>query len=508
MLAEINQQANPKLAETYYSQAIVVVREQSHDDHQVRFHHSWICNAAGNFYATRNANEAELLWKEAIEIMIDVRQGYPEFEDYSYHFGKVVSRYVKLLDETGRSAEVLPQLDEWLKRSAVFHSFRASWLAKNNSDLAIGSLTDAIAEFPGEYSYWMERGGLYASRGAHDEALANFNRAIELDATKSVSFYQSFGLYQRRGDLFESMKQNSKAIDDYDRYLEHYSRHGHVYKRRALAYFYLREFDKCLADVKQSIKFSPTDLSNLTWIPTSQIIACEDTSFCEDFLVLVDEVVEVNQRTSAALITSAAIHFEFERWDEARNEIVEAIKDVNAPAYPLYQAGLLLLTKDEIKDYQSICQRLLRDFRASDDATTLQIAAWTCSLAADAIDDYVPAIELARKAVEKVSSNQQKLTGASVSAILMRSRQYLEAKSELEKVIALSSSANSSDCYPRYFLAMTEHHLGNADAALTQLTLANEFADKEMVESRARNRKLTIMLLRTEARKLIGDSAK
>ena len=52
---------------------------------------------------------------------------------------------------------------------------------------------------------------------------------------------------------------------------------------------------------------------------------------------------------------------------------------------------------------------------------------------------------------------------------------------------------------------MTEHHLGQADAARIQLRTAHELADKELADSVPWNRRLTIELLRHEAQTLIGD---
>ncbi len=486
LLASINEKGNPDLAETYYRQAIVEIRAESHDDHEIRNSHAWLCGAAANFFATRNVAETESLCKEAVEILIELTVGFPEYKEHRWALNIEVSRYIGLLDNSGRSAEVLPQINEWLERCPEFHTFRARRLAMNDADVAIKALTEAIDEYPGEHRYWTERGSLYLGQGANDQALADLNRGVELGGTKSHVPNRN------RADYFISTKDYSKAIEDYDKCLEQ-GHQAYIYKRRAYCHFRLGDFDKCIADMKQSVKFNPTDFTNLTWIPVSEIAACPNDTFREAYLNLVDVAVEANGRSATVLATSAAIQCEFGRWDEARKLIIEVTKGKDVQAYPLYQVALLSLRTDDIGEYKTICQRLLNEFRGSDDAISLYYAAWTCSIVGGAVDDYAPAIKVARKAVEKVPTDAQYVTG--LGAILMRSGKLAEAKAELEKATQLSASNKSSAAYVQYFLALTEHQLGNNDLAKNHFALANELSNTEFTTSTSWNRKQTLQLL-------------
>ncbi len=85
----------------------------------------------------------------------------------------------------------------------------------------------------------------------------------------------------------------------------------------------------------------------------------------------------------------------------------------------------------------------------------------------------------------------------------MRAGEYVDAKENLEQALAAAGSANTSTSYIHYFLAMTEQHLGNADAAQTLLKEANTSSEKELADSPPWNRKLTLELLRKEAEALI-----
>ena len=51
----------------------------------------------------------------------------------------------------------------------------------------------------------------------------------------------------------------------------------------------------------------------------------------------------------------------------------------------------------------------------------------------------------------------------------MRAGKYAEAKTQLDKALAADESDHTSSSDIHYFLAMTEHHLGNTAAASMQL---------------------------------------
>ncbi len=63
---------------------------------------------------------------------------------------------------------------------------------------------------------------------------------------------------------------------------------------------------------------------------------------------------------------------------------------------------------------------------------------------------------------------------------LSRTGMYAEAQRSLEGMINNPDSEATSKPYTHYFLALTEYHLGQADAASIQLRTANELADKEL----------------------------
>ena len=86
----------------------------------------------------------------------------------------------------------------------------------------------------------------------------------------------------------------------------------------------------------------------------------------------------------------------------------------------------------------------------------------------------------------------------------MRAGHYAEAKPYLEEIVNHPDNEATSKTYTYYFLAMTEHHLSNTDAAVAHLKTANELADIELAGSKSWNRKFTIELLRKESEALMG----
>ncbi len=167
-----------------------------------------------------------------------------------------------------------------------------------------------------------------------------------------------------------------------------------------------------------------------------------------------------------------------------------------------YRLAVLLAAEHDNRNVD-VCVQMLKRFTGSEQSIETYFTAWTCALAPNSLNDYTDAIALGRAAVDAEPTNPQFLNG--LGAILMRAGMYAEAKPFLEETVGSPGDENTSKTYTHYFLAMTEHHLGNAEDARTHLKTANDLADKELLGSIPWNRKLTIELLRTEAQTLIGD---
>jgi tetratricopeptide (TPR) repeat protein len=302
----------------------------------------------------------------------------------------------------------------------------------------------------------------------------------------------------------------------------------------------LGHYHEALDDLKKAVDINPTDGSNFYWIPPELVAESPDKAFRNRILALADKTVKnhdgafVRVGRSALLAAMGrdqealtdldkAVEFDsnrFEwrtwritffadraRWGELHQECREAVRlksDADDLDYVYYKLALAALGMSQDQQYQAACQEMLEQFADSEVPSETHFTAWTCALAPDALDDYEPTIELARHAVEQEEFNQQYLNG--LGAILMRARRYDEAKDQLQQALNVEDEESlTSTSYAYYFLAMTEHHLGNTEEAKEQLQIALESTEQELAGSPSWNRRLTLELLREEAVTLIND---
>ena len=100
-------------------------------------------------------------------------------------------------------------------------------------------------------------------------------------------------------------------------------------------------------------------------------------------------------------------------------------------------------------------------------------------------------------------ANQQYLYA--LAAILFRAGEFAEARTQLEAALQVAENDVTSPAYSQLFLAMTQHQLGDEEAARELLRTANQSAAEELAGSPTWNRKLTLELLGKEATSLIGE---
>jgi len=297
--------------------------------------------------------------------------------------------------------------------------------------------------------------------------------------------------------------QYSSAISDYNSVLREYQ-WGHVFKRRAFCYFQMGRYDLALEDVFRAVDLDPATGSNLVWIPPDRVASCPDQEFQQRLLDLAETAVSaadtVDVRGARAELLTA-----FGDWNRAREDFDAISADDRASAYCIQQGALLAIHADNPEFYRELCRLMLERFGSSDDPAAGNFTSWTCSLAADAVDDYARAIELARNAVKTDPEDRSRLV--TLGAILMRAGEYDEAKATLEDALEGADTETSSNDFIHYFLAMTEYHLGNDDIARTELQVANGAVIAELPDSPAWNRRLTLELLRDEAESLINSGA-
>ncbi|MFT5327291.1 MAG: tetratricopeptide (TPR) repeat protein, partial [Planctomycetaceae bacterium] len=398
----------------------------------------------------------------------------------------------------------------------------------------IQSLTDAIDLMPEQSRYYEARGALLLGEGRVEEAVADFETALQgipdsefgnrigVTARGLVStgrFTEAIalsGLAHEHGAvsylLDVALCEAKLGLHEYEGALSHIDNAMKIYprnpswmiKRRAEAKFYLGRFDDALADLQNALEVGPDDLSALTWISVDDVANCPDETFRLGMLALADRTVELNDGSPPSRVARAILLAAFSDWERASEDLDAIVDSEDGTYYDLYQAALLSITAHDVARYKAVSAGMLEDSADWEKPIEMHFAVWTSALAADAVDDYAPAIKLARQSVDMEPGNQQYLTG--LGAILMRSGQYAEARSEIENALAANKSGSASPNFARYFLAMTQYHLGQQKTGQDLLKTANRSADAELAESPIWNRRLTLELLRQEAETLIGKA--
>jgi tetratricopeptide (TPR) repeat protein len=181
----------------------------------------------------------------------------------------------------------------------------------------------------------------------------------------------------------------------------------------------------------------------------------------------------------------------------------------SASAYSHYIAAIAALAAKDQTGYQRICRRMLERFRESKEADALDWTCWTLAIAPGALDRSQHGVELAKRAVTYVSSED---AVRNLGALYFRSGEYLSAQRELT-AISSAESQRSAPAYAWYFLAMTEQQLGNRSAALEWFDKATQYREDVLCEAVGNpvllswNRELTLDVLHTEADALLRSTA-
>ena len=529
-------------ADALYRRALAVARIQGAPEgtRSERWFFTHLLRSAGLHMLDRYPEESEALLREAVDRMGEVLGDFPSLPLYQEHMRSCCVALATCLVSQGRRNEVDAEYADYIDRfpyadglrrerirrlksrghreealslvrgelarfpeNWAFHELHATLLKEQaDPETALRDLNDQIAQFPEVSCYYRWRGELYNELGDHEAALQNLNRAVNLLPDRRLLRQTLFGpgdaiTFRRRGQVLDALGQHDLAVEDYTTCIQDYGA-SEPYRYRAYSQFRQGNFREALADLRLAVERNIADLHH---IPTVEIVNCPDDEFRERFLELVDETVQRNDGSPDVLLARARVLAEFGKVDRVRADLLQAVGQDDADYYTTYRAALLALRLREDAVYRTLCQRMVTEFADSEAPTETHFTAWTCALAPNALDDYELAIQLARHALEKEPKSQQYING--LGAILLRAGRYDVAKEKLEQALAAGESDNTSTSYIRYFLAMTEQHLGNDDAAQEQLKAANTTAEAELAGSPVWNRKLTLQVLREEAESLI-----
>ena len=510
LISLAERQKNPELQFALWRQAMNVARDDVQKNpsrlarHQLAFD---LGTFAGYLHRVGNLEEALQSEQESVTIMERLTAEFPTFAAYPTDLLRMqmalegtlvtLTRHDEALTLLNHLAEQHPTDLNVLERRGILYADHKhdAKQALLDYDRMIESAGDQVTA----HQYRL-RGNLMASQmGNFEDAIVNYDRAIELDDKYAWS-------YEERANAHLSLHHDDLALSDFSKAIELQPDSWYIYKRRAACNFRMACFDQTLVDLQKAVEMKPADLSTLTWIPAVEIAACPDPEFREGMITLADHCVELNSHSMASLIERTQILAELGESQRAKQDLNSVVSNETGTFDQYYKAALLSLKLDDLESYNASCRTMLKTKTAADKPIAKHSAAWTCALAPNALENYADAVALGRAAVEAEPTNPQFLNG--LGAVLMRGGLYAEAMPYLEGLVNIAGSEDTSKTYTHYFLAMTEHHLGNADAARAQLKAANELADAEVAGSIPWNRRLTIELLQKEVEAILSDADK
>ena len=444
----------------------------------------------------------------------------------------------------GKLDKAIAESEEALRRApdaAWIHEGRGLlFRLKGDRERALAEYNEAIRlgsnSWPKSYS---GRAALYMDLGQTEKALADMNEVIRLsprspgeyghrahfhrelgDLVKAVADYseairlnpQFRDAYCARADVYTSTGEFDKAAADYDRAAELPGANSYLYKRRGVVHFELKHYDKALESIAKAVELNPGDTSNLLWIPPEQVANCPDERLRKGLLELADKTIRLTNGSSSAYATRAVLYDRFGQQGAAIADFDKAVALGPEQANVWYRRALARLAQGQADQYRKDCAEMLQRFGESTKPDDANWVAWTCALAPDAIKDWPKTVALAEKAAKNDPKSASYLN--TLGAVLYRAGRFdesLQRLTEADRVVkAPSETLPSSPAYTWFFLAMAHHRLGHGEEAKKWFDKAAARTEKAIREADqgteylAWNRRLTLKLLRQEAKALFG----
>ncbi len=169
-------------------------------------------------------------------------------------------------------------------------------------ELALADINRAIELDPSFGDAYRIRAGTKLSLGyiKHDkemmaEAIKDFERAVECDRFNTY-------IFEERGDFYFNSGDFRKALADFDTAIKVAPSRSFTYKHRAATHFKLQNYAAALQDITKAVELEPLDISNLLWIPPSELASCRDEALQTGMLHLADETIRKTQHSREHLI--------------------------------------------------------------------------------------------------------------------------------------------------------------------------------------------------------------
>ena len=363
---------------------------------------------------------------------------------------------------------------------------------------ALRKLTQAIEIDPSLARAYEQRAECYVGLGQYEHAITDAAKAFEL-SKESMNLEELSKALVAEGKSDEWIAALDAVAESYPAPLmaRAYGELGHTFSHQDA-------FDKALPLLNRSLEFDPTFSHFLETRIAIYVKRGDWRNAIPDY----DEALRSDAARPLLFVARGQAHAALGHGNEAEADFRKAIdRDADAH-YAHYNLALMLLATPDQDGYRAGCAAMLDRFGSTNVNEAANFTAWTCVLAAGAVEDYSLVRKLAEKAAAAQSNNSMSPT-KTLGAVLYRAREFEQAIDILTEA-EQKASIRTSPAYTWCFLAMAHHSRGNAAEARQWFDKANAYIEKVLAEDRPGtsgslpwNRRLTLKLLRDEAAALL-----
>lgn len=144
----------------------------------------------------------------------------------------------------------------------AYHRRALAWLDRNETDIALADLGEAIRLDPADPVARGNRGLVWLAKREYDRALADYDEAVRLDP-------HSASLHDQRGLAWAARGDWARALADHDKAVRLDPRSSLAHTHRAGAEARLGRYDRAAADYAEAIRLDSRDPSapnGLAWL--------------------------------------------------------------------------------------------------------------------------------------------------------------------------------------------------------------------------------------------------
>ena len=131
-------------------------------------------------------------------------------------------------------------------------------VAKSDFAAAIERYTEAISVYPIVPEFYFNRAVAFRGTRRFDLAIRDLEKVIQLDPKLPMPMWTE--LYYALGTVYQENGEYAKALDNLNKALTLDPAHAKSYNNRGNTHFFLKEYEKALADINKSLEITESSL--------------------------------------------------------------------------------------------------------------------------------------------------------------------------------------------------------------------------------------------------------